>query len=75
MFLSRFYIGLFIFYIKLVYCVPQDTSRSNQVRINKCCEPNEIYINRHCTAVNISEQWRPLFTSDKGHTNLQISYR
>lgn len=76
MLLRKSCIAFFIFNIKLVYgVVPQIISGSNQVRINKCCEKNEVYIDRHCTIVNKSEEWRPLFTSENGKTNLQINFR
>ncbi|KAG5870807.1 hypothetical protein JTB14_005357 [Gonioctena quinquepunctata] len=44
------------------------------VKVNKCCEENEIYVGKYCTKVNKSEEWRPLFTTDKGLTNLQRNY-
>ncbi|CAG9821362.1 unnamed protein product [Phaedon cochleariae] len=45
------------------------------VKVNKCCDKNKIYMGKHCTAVNqTSEEWRPLFTTEKGATNLQKNY-
>nr|CAH7735488.1 unnamed protein product [Callosobruchus chinensis] len=53
----------------------RSVSGFSPLKINKCCEPNEIYVGRHCTVVNASsEEWRPLFVSEKGDTNLQINY-
>lgn len=69
------YIGLFIFYIEIVYSVPYKTNISNEVRVNKCCEKNQIYIERHCTVVKQNEEWRPLFISEKGSTNIQVNYK
>lgn len=67
---------LFLIYLKIVYsAVPRNASDLNQVKINKCCEKNEIYMSRRCTQVNKNEEWRPLFTSDKGQTNLQVNYK
>ncbi|XP_023025207.1 G-protein coupled receptor Mth-like 5 [Leptinotarsa decemlineata] len=45
------------------------------VKVNKCCEENEIYLGRYCMKVNkTNEEWRPLFTTDKGIGNLQTNY-
>ncbi|XP_018567379.1 probable G-protein coupled receptor Mth-like 5 [Anoplophora glabripennis] len=48
---------------------------NTKVRVNKCCEENEIYLGKSCTRINkTSEQWKPSFTSENGNTNLQIEY-
>lgn len=45
------------------------------VKVNKCCENNEIYIGKYCVQTNkSSEEWRPLFVTEKGISNLQINY-
>lgn len=76
MFISKSSIGLILFYIKIVLCVVSKSNNDlNKVKINKCCEENEIYIDRRCTVVDKHEEWRPLFTSVKGQTNLQINYK
>lgn len=78
MYLSKTWCWVFILYINIrlaFSAVFNNTNSTNQVKINKCCEKNEIYIERHCTVVNQSEEWRPLITSDKGRPNLQINYR
>lgn len=68
-------IVLFILYIEIVYSIPQKIITLNEVKINKCCEKNEIYIDRHCTVVKQNEEWRPLFTSVQGSTNIQVNYK
>lgn len=44
------------------------------VKVNKCCESNEIYLGSYCVVVNKTNQWHPMFTSEKGQSNLQINY-
>lgn len=63
-------------YLRLVNSEIARSTENTKVRVNKCCEPNEIYLGRYCTAINkTSEEWRPLFTSENGNANLQVEYR
>lgn len=62
-------------HLRLVSCEVAKSTENIKVRVNKCCEPNEIYVGRSCMTVNkTSEEWRPLFTSENGNANLQIDY-
>uniref|UniRef100_A0A6P7G6G2 Probable G-protein coupled receptor Mth-like 5 n=1 Tax=Diabrotica virgifera virgifera TaxID=50390 RepID=A0A6P7G6G2_DIAVI len=55
--------------------VPKGIDRTSKVKVNKCCEKNEIYIGKHCVKTNkTSEEWRPLFVTEKGVSNQQINY-
>lgn len=42
-----------------------DTSR---IKVNKCCEPYELYVEKSCTHINkVNEtSWSPLFTTENG---------
>ncbi|CAG9762604.1 unnamed protein product [Ceutorhynchus assimilis] len=44
------------------------------ILVQKCCKDNEIFIGSYCTQVNETYQWHPLFTSEKGLTNIQVEY-
>ncbi|XP_072391044.1 probable G-protein coupled receptor Mth-like 5 [Diabrotica undecimpunctata] len=55
--------------------VPKGIDKTPKVKVNKCCEKNEIYIGKHCVKTNkTSEEWMPLFVTEKGVSNLQINY-
>ncbi|XP_017768553.1 PREDICTED: probable G-protein coupled receptor Mth-like 5 [Nicrophorus vespilloides] len=59
----------------LIVCAWCDPSLS-KVRVNKCCEENEIYVQNYCTNINETREtkWRPIFTSEHGRSNQQIDY-
>ncbi|KAJ8928417.1 hypothetical protein NQ314_019006 [Rhamnusium bicolor] len=77
-----------MFSIRLILCVliylyiglgnsevARTSLSTKSIKVNKCCEDNQIYLGSRCTVVNkTSEEWRPLFTSEDGTTNLQINY-
>lgn len=46
------------------------------VRVNKCCEPYELYIGKYCTHINKTNEtlWHPFFTTEHGSTNIQVDY-
>lgn len=49
-----------------VFCVLSDDI--NRIKVNKCCEPYELYVEKSCTHINkVNERsWSPLFTSENG---------
>lgn len=40
----------------------------NRIKVNKCCEPYELYVEKSCTHINkVNEtSWSPLFSSPTG---------
>lgn len=48
-----------------------------KVKVNKCCEPYEIYVNRSCTHITLINEtaWRPMFVALDGTTNVQVDYQ
>lgn len=52
----------------------QNAENLYPVTVQKCCNPDKILIGKYCTEVN-GTLWHPLFSSEKGQTNLQIDYR
>ncbi|CAH1186213.1 unnamed protein product [Phyllotreta striolata] len=46
---------------------------ASTVKVNKCCEKDEIYVGKTCAKVNKSDEWRPLFVNEKGIANIQIN--
>ncbi|KAJ9600193.1 hypothetical protein L9F63_009527, partial [Diploptera punctata] len=55
--------------------VTKTAARSNPVKVHKCCEHYEVMINARCTTNNetVITSWKPLFTTEDGKTNIQIS--
>ncbi|KAF5271726.1 hypothetical protein FQA39_LY08049 [Lamprigera yunnana] len=51
-------------------------SEMHQIKVNKCCEMDEVLFEDHCVHANrINETvWKPLFTSENGKTNVQVNY-
>ncbi|XP_031634122.1 probable G-protein coupled receptor Mth-like 5 [Contarinia nasturtii] len=49
-------------------------SHNGSVRINKCCEPNEILVGLSCVDAKESneEKWSPIFTGYDGKANAQV---
>lgn len=41
---------------------------TNRIKVNKCCEPYELYVEKSCTHINkVNEtSWSPLFTTETG---------
>lgn len=54
--------------------VLKSTDSSNNVKVNKCCERTEIYIDHRCTEVNKTDQWIPMFTTKQGQTNWPVNH-
>ncbi|XP_060522858.1 probable G-protein coupled receptor Mth-like 5 [Cylas formicarius] len=47
-----------------------------EVLVNKCCLENDIYIGKYCKPVEfVGDKWSPLFTSEKGISNLQVKHK
>lgn len=55
--------------------IDQQNINNVEVKVNKCCEKDEIYIGKSCTKVNSTLRWKPLFTSEMEQTNLQVNYQ
>ncbi|XP_055301144.1 probable G-protein coupled receptor Mth-like 5 [Sitodiplosis mosellana] len=64
--------------VLLVLCRNCRSFRSDynngSVRVNKCCEPNEILVDLRCANANESNQevWSPIFTGFDGKANAQV---
>nr|CAD7445578.1 unnamed protein product [Timema bartmani] len=58
----------------IVTIVGAELKESDVVRVQKCCESFELMIDRRCRHQNDSdiEPWTPMFTSEKGHDNIQV---
>ncbi|KAF7267626.1 G-protein coupled receptor Mth-like 5 [Rhynchophorus ferrugineus] len=68
-----------VFVTLLSYSICNSEFNSNNpnnliVKVNKCCKINEIYLGSYCVIVNKTNQWHPMFTSEKGQSNLQLNY-
>ncbi|KAJ8912562.1 hypothetical protein NQ315_006634 [Exocentrus adspersus] len=68
------YVTFICIYIGLVIGEVARNNFNINVRVNKCCEPKDIYVGKYCTPVNKSnEEWKPIFTSEDGKI-IQINY-
>ncbi|XP_026477039.1 probable G-protein coupled receptor Mth-like 5 [Ctenocephalides felis] len=49
----------------------------NYVRVNKCCEINELKVEDRCTHVNetSAELWQPIFTGLNGEQKVQVKFK
>lgn len=58
-------------------CIDTLEADNNKVRVNKCCEENELYLDKHCTNIQDTNEtlWQPVFTTEKGYTNQQVAYQ
>ncbi|KAJ6639547.1 putative G-protein coupled receptor Mth-like 5 [Pseudolycoriella hygida] len=64
--------GLYILILNK-YLVMLEKHGPNAVRVNKCCEKNEILVDLRCTTVNsTSGLWQPIFTGYDGRDNVQV---
>lgn len=51
------------------FCALSDDT--NRIKVNKCCEPYELYVEKSCTHINkVNEtSWSPLFTTENGRAS------
>lgn len=69
----RAYVVTFLFAIS---AVSTEHNLEKVVKVNKCCEPYELYVGNSCTHINRTNEsaWHPIFTTEKGITNQQVQY-
>lgn len=72
--------NLQLLYLYFAVCVLPAISETQKdqpaVRVNKCCEPYELYIGKYCTHINKTNEtvWHPIFTTEHGSSNVQVEY-
>ncbi|XP_030764100.1 probable G-protein coupled receptor Mth-like 5 [Sitophilus oryzae] len=53
---------------------PNNRQDYQRIIVNKCCGVNETYFGNYCKLADEVNLWHPLFTSERGETNLQIKH-
>lgn len=65
---------LFIYFIINAVCAEVARNTNFIINLNKCCERHQIYKGSHCSAVEESNQWHPIFSNEAGKSNIQVNY-
>lgn len=69
-----------LLYVCFTICVltaVSETLKDQPVRVNKCCEPYELYMGKYCTHINKTNEtlWHPSFTDKQGSSIDQVDYQ